>query len=55
MMINQLCAGAEQGSAGLEKAVLYLPVPLEFRVFTRYSKCTPCVVNGKDESDWEVI
>ncbi|MNP43070.1 hypothetical protein D3C76_1368680 [compost metagenome] len=29
MMINQLCVGAEQGSAGLQKAVLSLPVPLK--------------------------
>lgn len=29
MMINQLCVGAEQVSAGLQKAVLSLPVPLK--------------------------
>lgn len=29
MMINQLCVGAEQRSAGLKKAVLSLPVPLK--------------------------
>lgn len=35
MMINQLCVGAEQGSAGLEKSVLSLPVPLKNLVHPR--------------------
>jgi hypothetical protein len=30
MMNNQLCVIAGRGSAGLEKAVLSLPVPLKF-------------------------
>ncbi|WP_154670325.1 hypothetical protein [Pseudomonas monteilii] len=34
MMTNQLCVSAEQGSAGLEKAALSLPVPLKVLVLS---------------------
>jgi len=34
MMTNQLCVSVEQGSAGLGKAVLSLPVPLKVLVLS---------------------
>lgn len=37
MMNNQLCVTAGQGSAGLEKAVLSLLVPLKFLVLRFWS------------------
>lgn len=36
MMTNQLCVTVEQGSAGLGKAVLSLPVPLKFLVLLNW-------------------
>lgn len=42
MMTNQLCVTAGRGSAGLEKAVLSLPVPLKFLVLR-------CWVTQRDE------
>lgn len=36
MMTNQLCVSAGRGSAGLEKAVLSLPVPLKVLVLSAW-------------------
>ncbi|WP_286927789.1 hypothetical protein [Pseudomonas sp. UBA7721] len=36
MMTNQLCVSVEQVSAGLEKAVLSLPVPLKVLVLSAW-------------------
>ncbi|WP_156357133.1 hypothetical protein [Pseudomonas sp. NBRC 111144] len=36
MMTNQLCVSVEQGSAGLEKVALSLPVPLKILVLSAW-------------------
>lgn len=55
MMTNQLCVSVEQGSAGQEKAVLSLPVPLKFLVPTRHFKSAHKVVSDRAGSDWGVV
>lgn len=52
MMNNQLCVTAGRGSAGLEKAVLSLPVPLKFLMPTRHFKSAHQVVSNRAGSDW---
>jgi len=55
MMTNQLCASAEQGPAGLEKAVLSLPVPLKSSVLTHHFKCAHHVVSDQVGSGRGVV
>ncbi|MFT2184172.1 hypothetical protein [Pseudomonas putida] len=54
MMTNQLCVSAEKGSAGLEKAVLPLPVPLKFLVLSFWITWRAEVVSLVARSESEV-
>jgi len=55
MMTNQLCGSAGRGSAGLEKAILSLPVPLKFLVPTHNFKSAHQVVSNRAGFDWGVV
>lgn len=55
MTTNQLCVTAGQGSAGLEKAALSLPVPLKFLVPTRPFKRAHQIVSDRAGSEWGVV
>ncbi|WP_178097491.1 hypothetical protein [Pseudomonas sp. BJP69] len=54
MMNNQLCVTAGRGSAGLEKAVLSLPVPLKVLVLSAWIAWGVVVVNPGASSESEV-
>lgn len=54
MMTNQLCVSVEQGSAGLEKAVLSLPVPLKVFVLSVWIPWRAVVVSLGARSECEV-
>lgn len=45
MVTNQLCERAEQGSAGLEKVALSLPVPLKVLVLSAWITWRTVAVN----------
>ena len=55
MMNNQLCVTAGRGSAGLQKTVLSLPVPLKVLVPTHNLKSAHQVVSNRAGSDWGIV
>lgn len=54
MMTNQLCVSVEQGPAGLEKAVLPLPVPLKVFVLSFWVTWRDGVTSLSARSEGEV-